>query len=356
MLPKELVENAAKQFLGPDPVVFSPLGNGLIHQSFLVSGRGGSIKIVLQSINTTIFKNPEDILYNYNCLFEYIQKQEPEFIMPAPVKTIQGKLGWTDEEKHFWRATTFIRDSYSPMTADHEQSAKTVAKSFALFTRSLAGLDVQLLRVIIPDFHNLSLRYRLFEDSIERAPIDRLLKSTHLIAELRQRKHLAGFYEKISSDPDYPDRVMHHDCKISNILFQEGTNEVICPVDLDTVMPGKFFSDLGDMIRSMAAAVDENSTHWEAIEIRSSFYQAILEGYLQYMGPILTENEKKNIHQAGLIMIYMQSLRFLTDFLNMDIYYQTSYPEQNLNRALNQLILLERLEIFLSESNLRTSG
>jgi Ser/Thr protein kinase RdoA (MazF antagonist) len=144
-------------------------------------------------------------------------------------------------------------------------------------------------------------------------------------------------------------RVMHHDCKISNILFDKETNQVICPVDLDTVMPGKFFSDLGDMIRSMACTVDENSIAWEKINIRPTFYKAILDGYLEGIGNIFTEEEKNNIHYAGLILVYMQSLRFLTDFLNGDIYYKTNYPEQNLNRALNQLILLERLEEFLEK-------
>jgi hypothetical protein len=112
-------------------------------------------------------------------------------------------------------------------------------------------------------------------------------------------------------------------------------------------MPGKFFSDLGDMIRSMACTVDENSTNWEEIDIRPSFYKAILNGYLEGIGNIFAAEEKRNIHYSGLILIYMQSLRFITDYLNNDIYYKINYTEQNLSRAMNQLILLEKLEIFL---------
>jgi hypothetical protein len=118
---------------------------------------------------------------------------------------------------------------------------------------------------------------------------------------------------------------------------------------MDTVMPGKFFSDLGDMVRSMACSVDENSADWEAIYIRPAYYKAILSGYLTGIENILSAQEMIHIHYAGLMLIYMQSLRFVTDFLQADIYYKISYPEQNLNRALNQLILLEKLEEFLED-------
>ena len=114
-------------------------------------------------------------------------------------------------------------------------------------------------------------------------------------------------------------------------------------------MPGKFFSDIGDSIRTMSCPEDENSVAWEAITIRSNYYFAIICGYLDGSGHILTNIEKENLHYSGLLMIYMQSLRFVTDFLNNDIYYKTSYPEQNLNRALNQFILLEQLEQFLEK-------
>ncbi len=127
------------------------------------------------------------------------------------------------------------------------------------------------------------------------------------------------------------------------------SHQALCPVDLDTVMPGLFFSDVGDMIRSMGATQDENSHQWEAIAINPDFYKAIIAGYLEGIGDNFTPAEKKHIHQAGLMMVFMQSLRFVTDFLNNDVYYKIDYPEQNLNRALNQLILLERLEEFVSE-------
>jgi hypothetical protein len=233
------------------------------------------------------------------------------------------------------------------MVAQDEESAYTVARIFGAFTRSLSGLDASLLRDIIPGFHHLAYRYDQLETAISQARMERLMKCTHLIAEFRQRKKLVDFYLYIKQSPAFPDRVMHHDCKISNILFNRKTNQVICPVDLDTVMPGKFFSDLGDMIRSMACTRDENSLQWEEIRIRPETYAHILKGYLEEMGGIFSSEEKQSIHISGILMIYMQGIRFLADFLNEDKYYKTTHPEQNLHRALNQFILLEKLEEFL---------
>jgi Ser/Thr protein kinase RdoA (MazF antagonist) len=141
---------------------------------------------------------------------------------------------------------------------------------------------------------------------------------------------------------------MHHDAKISNILFDEETGTVICPVDFDTCMPGYFYSDLGDLVRSMACSEGERSVNFSEIGINLEFYDAVISGYLEVMQGLLTEAEKKYIHYSGLLVIYMQALRFLTDYLKGDVYYQISYPEQNFDRAKNQLILLEKLEEMLS--------
>jgi hypothetical protein len=340
------VIKAAEHFISDgSPIIIEPIGNGLIHQTYKAKNNSGAV--VLQAINTNIFKRAEDIVMNYSMIYEFLQKKGDGNIIPAPIVSSDANLIWKDPDNNHWRATAFISNSYSPTIADKEKAAFTVANIFARFTKSLEQLDIQKLKEIIPNFHNLSFRYDQFEDAIKNASQERLLKSTHVIAELRGIKTLVAFFEITQNSADYPSRVMHHDCKISNILFDKNSGEVICPVDLDTVMPGKFFSDLGDMIRSMACTVDENSCDWEKIDVQPVFYKSILAGYLEGIGDIFTEEEKKNIHYAGLILIYMQALRFITDYLNNDSYYKTTYPEQNLSRATNQLILLEKLEAFL---------
>ena len=173
--------------------------------------------------------------------------------------------------------------------------------------------------------------------------------ASQAIGQALGRENLVNFYASIRQSPEFPDRVTHHDCKISNILFDKSNGQVICPVDLDTVMPGKCFSDLGDMIRSMACSQDENSRELDQLELLPDFYRSIVGGYLDGMGDLLGAAEKNHIHFSGLMMVYMQALRFLEDFLRGDSYYQTSYNDQNLDRALNQLALLDKLEIFLQQ-------
>lgn len=340
---EQQLQQSAAQFGEGTPAI-GQLGQGLIHRSYKVSYPDGSA-IILQNLNKNVFPRPEDIIFNYRQVYDFLEKQGGGMRVPAPVSTKDGKDFYTDDAGHCWRATKYISGSFTPSLPENIGQVYDAAHCFASFTRALGGLPAEGLKTILPGFHALSLRYRQFEDAIKKAHISRLLKATHVISELRDRVGLVTFYESMMGHPaGFPRRIMHHDAKTSNILFDDATRAVICPVDLDTVMPGYYISDLGDMIRSMACTEDENSTAWEHIAVNRQYYDTLIKGYLDGMGDALTAAERQHIHQPGQMLTYMQCLRYTTDFLQDDIYYQTSYPEQNLNRALNQLILLERLE------------
>jgi Phosphotransferase enzyme family len=343
-----IVKKAAAQFGSGEPVV-SLFGDGLIHYSYKVTFPDGNT-VLLQCLNQATFRLPENIINNYIIISRHLASTGG-IKVPRMCSTRKGKYFWIDETGNFWRATEFMKDSYSLAIASTSEEVYKASACFGEFVKSLAGINPDQLDTIIPGFHNLRLRYDQFEKAIAGGGINRLLKATHVIASLRERYALVEYYDRIAAnDQQYPVRIMHHDCKISNILFHSQTKEVICPVDLDTLMPGKFFSDPGDLVRTMACSRDENSTEWEHIDIVPSFYQAIIRGYLDGTNGMLTSAEIQDIHYPGQLLIYMQALRFVTDFLNNDIYYKTTYAEQNLNRALNQLILLEKLETYLSEN------
>lgn len=342
----ETVKKAAAQF-GKGEVQVESLGSGLIHRTYKVTFPD-HLTIVLQCLNHRTFPLPENIISNYRIIYEYLLDQHPGKIsIPELIKTLNGKYLFQDEEGNVWRATQFMHNSYTPAHTKNEKEIYLAAKSFGTFTSQLAALDAESLHIILPDFHNLQLRYKQFEEAVSNANLFRSMRSTHLIAEMRERKHLLDLHRRIIEDSAFKVRVMHHDCKISNVLFDEDTGNPICPVDLDTTMPGYFFSDFGDMVRSMTPTEDENSTKWEAIDIVPELYEAAFRGYVEETGNIFTEEEKLHLHSSGLILTFMQTLRFLTDYLNNDIYYLTTHAEQNLHRALNQLILLQRLEEFL---------
>ena len=163
-----------------------------------------------------------------------------------------------------------------------------------------------------------------------------------MISFLKDQQEIVSISEQISNNLDFKKRVTHHDSKISNVLFDEN-DKGLCVIDLDTVMPGYFISDFGDMMRTYLSPVSEEEKDLSKIEIREEYFKAIAEGYLSEMGKELTAIEKRYLVYAGKFMVYMQALRFLTDYLNNDIYYGSKYEGQNFIRANNQVCLLKKI-------------
>lgn len=325
-----------------------PLSGGLINHTYRVMS-DQEPAFLLQQINTRVFPAPQDVQDNYMHIWKYAKAQAPAFKLPAPVVTNEHQLLYKDKNSQYWRAFEYLCDTHALPVAETPVQAAATAETFAGFSAAFSAMDVSLLKAVIPGFHDLAWRYRQFKDAIASGNEVRLNKTDAMISALLSRERYVQFFETVKSSDAYPLRVMHHDAKIANILFDKKDGQVVCPVDYDTVMPGYFFSDLGDMIRSMTPCADENSTDNETLCIRGDFYKAILDGYLSVMDTQFTADEKKNIHYAGIIMIYMQALRFLADYLNNDIYYRVTHPEHNYERALNQLTLLEKLEAFLEQ-------
>ncbi len=339
----------------PDPIAgdlkIEKLGGGLINTSFKICSQLQPT-FFLQKINKLVFTNPDFVQKNYMHIWEYAESNITKVRLPAPKEWDRNKTLFIDKIGDYWRAFEYIENTKMYSIAETPDQAKTTAKTFASFTKSFIDFKVGLLNEVIPNFHNLSFRYYQFEEALRNSTLsDRMVNALSIIQELKSRERYKLFYESLTKSDQFRKRVMHHDAKIANVLFDKKTNEVVCPVDFDTVMPGYFFSDIGDMIRTMTGNKDENSTDFAHIEIRKDFYEAIVTGYLEEFGNKLSNAEKKHIHYAGLLMIYMQALRFITDFLNGDIYYQIDYAEQNFNRAKNQLTLLKRLEEFLKNQN-----
>ena len=327
-----------------DGFIIQPLDGGLINHSYKITGEKTGESFLLQRINHNVFKKPENVQLNYLILWKHLKSSGASFYIPQPKYFPDGADLYWDRNRSYWRVFEFIEDGQMFSNAETIEQAKETARTFAELTAAFTDFKVSLLKDPIPQFHNLAFRYQQFSDSLKSNLTERMQKAGLLIEDLIERRRYVEFYDSLSDSEDYPKRVMHHDAKIANILFSKTTGNVICPVDFDTTMAGFFFSDLGDMIRSMACSHDENSTDFENITIRKDFYDTIMEGYLSVMEKQLTSAERKHIHYPGLLIVYMQALRFITDYLNGDIYYKTNYPEQNFDRAKNQLALLRSLE------------
>jgi hypothetical protein len=340
------VQSAAEAFGFPEAAII-PLNTGLIHHTFKIS-RGDS-QAILQQINTHVFNDPALIVRNYLTIFQYLQETEAGISVPPPLTCSSGGYLYEAPDKSYWRAMVFMADAYTVTSPASPEQAYRAAQCFGKFSAALDKLSPAAIGITIPDFHNLSFRYRQFESACSGAPGHLLHAARTTIDELMHRKNLVEFYGSMAKNPDFRKRIMHHDAKITNILFDVCTGHAVCPVDLDTVMPGYFFSDLGDLVRSLAGSLNEDVWDVSSLNVRKEIYVALIQGYLDSMEKALTHTEKACIHLSGLLMTYMQALRFLTDYLMGNIYYRITYTEQNLQRANNQLALLIRLEEFVSD-------
>ena len=329
--------------------MITPLTSGLINHSYKVSDNHGK-DFLLQQVNQSVFTQPLLLTVNYRELRNYLKQTLSDYRIPAPLPFADGRENYIDEEGNYWRLMEFIPGSISYLAAETTEQVAETASTFAAFTKIFSGMDASKLKETIPGFHDLSLRYTQFITAADNAGKIRMDLGTGLINFLLNRKTYVTLFEYIRDSGHFPLRVMHHDAKMSNILFDESSGKLICPVDFDTTMPGYFFSDPGDMIRSMVSEYGEVETDLMKLSVRPAFYEAICNAYLTEMDSILTDEEKKYFHYAGLLMLYMQALRFAADFLNDDVYYKISYPKQNFDRAMNQLTLLIKLEDYLKKA------
>ena len=332
---------------GEKPLHFQvlPVGGGLINHTWRVDV-AGQAPLLLQKINTTVFPEPQKIQANYRQVFDQVSHS---IRLPRPQVTVSQELLYHDNHGRYWRAFDFMSEGRTLTQAVDSESAGAAARCFAQFTAAFKDFDADRLETIIPGFHDLLLRYDQFQFALQNGNAERKAKASRLITRLQERERYCRFYKSANESGQFLRRVMHHDAKIANVLFHQQRTEVLCLVDLDTVMPGLIFSDCGDMIRSMAASAGESSVHFNAIHIRANIYDAIIREYLAPLQAQLTPEEIRYIHFSGIMMIYMQAMRFLTDYLLGDVYYKINYPLQNVDRAENQLVLLERLEEFLEK-------
>ena len=321
-----------------------PFGSGLINTTWEIADKQGNSKYILQKVNQHIFKQPDDIAFNIRLINNYLKTYFSDYLYVSPVVTIAGdELVKTDDG--FYRLFPFITNSHTIDVVEKPQQAYEAAKQFGKFTKLLSGLNAAQLKITLPDFHNLKLRYQQFEKALETGNSDRIIQSADFILSIKQNKRIVDEHEICKEK--FKVRVTHHDTKISNVLFDE-SDKGLCVIDLDTLMPGYFISDVGDMMRTYLCPVSEEENDFSKIIIRKEFYEAIISGYLSEMGAELTEIEKQHFNYAGEFMIYMQALRFLTDHLNNDIYYGVKYEGHNFVRAGNQITLLQRLQEFIS--------
>jgi hypothetical protein len=315
-------------------------GNGLINHTWKIIYAGK--EFLLQRINQQVFANPADIMENSRLLAAYFKKNHPDYLFVSPIEALNQQNYVTDAENNYYRLFPFIRNSYTCNTVTRPELAYEAALQFGKFTRLLSPFDPGQLHITLPDFHNLSMRQEQFELSLKEGGELRRETASEGIEFLNKQKIIVDEFEEAVRGNFFSRKVIHHDAKINNVLFDIGTDKGLCVIDLDTVMTGYYISDVGDMLRTYLSPASEEERDYTLLQIREDYFQEIIKGYLREMLPVLSERELAYFVYAGKFAIYMQAIRFLGDYLNNDRYYQVKYPDQNLVRANNQCVLLKK--------------
>ena len=340
-----------------DIVNVKSFGSGIINDTFLVVCKNNNKedKYILQKINHSIFKNVEKLMENYCNVCDYLKEVvknnhgdiDRQTITVIPTK--EGKSFFKDSLGNYWRAIKFISNTITYDILESENDFYKAGKAFGEFQNMLSEYKAETLYESIPNFHNTKERYKSFINAIERNKANRLDNVINEVNFIIERKSDTSILVDLLQKGKLPLRVTHNDTKISNILMDAKTKEGICVIDLDTIMPGLSLYDFGDAIRSGATHVSEDEKDLNKVFIDLEFFEAFTKGFLEGTANSLTEKEIELLPMAVKIITLEQGIRFLTDYLNGDVYYKTNYNDQNLDRTRTQLKLVKDIEEKLNE-------
>ena len=327
-----------------------PLGNGLINDTYKIMIKGeAKPKYVLQRINNAVFTDVDMLQNNIEAVTNHIRKKyESQGVADINrrvlhfLKADTGKTYIVENEK-YWRVMDFIADSYTYEAVTPEY-AYYAGRSFGDFESLLTDLDAPIGE-IIPDFHNIEFRLKQMEDAVaeDRVGQMREVEVQNFVDKVREAADRMCLGERLYREGKLPKRICHCDTKVNNMLFDKDGN-VLCIIDLDTVMPSFVFSDFGDFLRSAANTGAEDDPDLDNIHFNMEVYNAFKKGYLEGTKSFLLPIEKELLPYAATLFPYMQAVRFLTDYINGNTYYKIKYPTHNLVRTRAQWKLFEEAE------------
>ena len=327
-----------------------PLGNGLINTTYKVTTTGPAY--VLQHVNNAIFPDVDMLMNNIVAVTTHIRgKLEAAGTADINRKVLnfiptkEGKYYYYDGEK-YWRVMAFIPETES-MTAVTPETSYIVGETFGNFQAMLADIPAQLGETI-KDFHNMEFRLWQLREAVKENKAGRLAEVQWLVDELEKRANEMCKGEQLHREGKLPKRICHCDTKVDNILFDKDGN-VLCVIDLDTVMPNFIFSDFGDYLRSAANTGKEDDKDLDNVNFNMEIFKSFTKGYLKSAASFITPLEVENLPYAAALFPYMQTVRFLADYINGDTYYKTQYADHNLVRSKAQFKLLQSVEAHHAE-------
>ena len=347
------VAEAIKKFdFWGDLVDFSPYGNGHINDTFLVSFsyEGKIRKYIIQRINSDVFKQPDEVMSNIMGVTSFLRKGiisnggNPERETLNVIKTNDGKGYYIDECGNYWRAFVFIDEAVSLDLPEDENDFYQSAVAFGNFQKLLSSYPAENLYETIPNFHNTPVRFQNFLKAIDNNLSGRAENVKDEIEFVKNREEFTHVLEDSHKAGVLPKRVTHNDTKMNNVMLDKETRKPVCVIDLDTIMPGYSVTDFGDSIRFGASTAAEDEKDLSKVNFDINLFETYTRGYLEGCGGTLTKEEIMLLPEGAKMMTLECGMRFLTDYLDGDVYFKTAYDDHNLVRCRTQFKLVEEME------------
>lgn len=339
------IKDIVAQFIDTENYSIYPITDGLINTTYLLEDKDRKKKFILQKINQNVFKQPENIINNHLMVNDLLRSNNYQFQIIEPIPSLTHKLLIKDTDNQPWRMLSFVENSTTFLTAPSLQTAFEAAKTFSYFLAIVNTQKLPAIEETLPDFLNFEKRITDYKNSLKNAAPHLKENAKAEIEITNQFLSLPDQWIEMEKNNQIPKRIIHADVKISNILFDQN-HKPLAVIDLDTIMISTILYDFGTMIQSYTNTTAEDDGSAKN-NFNPEMYQVVKEGFLFHLKEKLTPKESGNLDYAAQVAIYIQEVRFLTDYLNGSTYYSITHPEHNLDRTKNQLELLKGLREYL---------
>ena len=330
-----------------DFIIAVPYGTGHINDTYQAAFNqaGTVVHYTIQRINHNVFKNPVKLMENVERVTSHLAaKSGNSRTTLRVVKTIDGQSCYAAPDGNFWRCYLFVENARTYDVLETAKQAYEAARAFGKFQGALVDIPGERLFETIVDFHNTPKRLANLEESIKLDKCGRVKNVAKEIDFVMSRRDDCGVLLDLNAKGLIPERITHNDTKLNNVLIDDFTGEGICVIDLDTVMPGLAHYDFGDMIRTGTSPALEDEVDLSKVTMRFEMFEALLRGYLAGGNGFLNEVELEYLPFAGKLITMEIGIRFLTDYLDGDVYFKTHRNNHNLDRCHTQFKLVESIE------------
>jgi len=351
---REKIQEIGKQFaIRGEMVDAREIKSGHINSTYRTSylrPRGDTNRYILQSINRNVFKDPIAVMNNVEAVTRHINSRVLRLKKDLGGQTLSlfpardGRFWVEDKDGAVWRCYNFIEGCVTYDVVENTRQAYQAARAFGSFQDLVSDLPAESIVETIPDFHNTPKRFARLMEVAKNDPMGRLGSVQDEFDFIRSRENLTNCLLKHHDAGAIPVRITHNDTKINNVMIDADLDEAVCVIDLDTVMPGLALYDFGDLARSATSPAAEDEKDLKKVRMQMPMFEALVEGYLDAASAFLNEQECALLVDSAKLLTFEVGIRFLTDFLEGDVYFKTTRSGHNLDRCRTQLKLVERME------------